>query len=141
MFLLPVKKRWRFCKIFVAFSEYMNFKVNILWEGHKIIKNISYFLSKHSVTSKQVWSFQKTWTLSNFRFFLLVRTCINVKSNECLSLFKVNIRKKCLQTCLYVSPVFGWTKILKKNAKIAIIVPKHQHKLTTQRGNSLYTYK
>ena len=32
-------------QIFVAFSEKLNFKVQIFWEGHKILKDLPIFLT------------------------------------------------------------------------------------------------
>ena len=53
------------------------FKVNILWEGHKIIKNISYFLSKRSVLNvKTSVVFSENLNFIKFSVFL---TCTYLK--------------------------------------------------------------
>ena len=46
-------------------------KVKILWEGHKVWKKISHLFWR--LLSKQMWSFQKTWTLKGMYWLEMIK--------------------------------------------------------------------
>ena len=69
-----------FSHICVAFSEYMNFKVWVFWEGHKIWKNSSsYFWQECRVLCAQQRNYQKAdkdflnqiWTSCNIQTLIV----------------------------------------------------------------------
>ena len=49
-----VKSKVKIFQNFVAFSEYMNFKLHVFWEGHKIWRNLSWF-DIYRVKFKFLW--------------------------------------------------------------------------------------
>ena len=67
--MLQLSLNW---SLFAVYFQ-TTFKVQILWEGHKIWKNIPPFFKNYLVTCKQSWNFfkslrlsKKIWTLSQF---------------------------------------------------------------------------